>query len=99
MKSCQHHEVLDKWKSEPPPGITLHTLEWSVKTSPDSKLWRGVDTREPSSTAAEDVNGKSHDGVQCRGSVNNVSENEMGRFPHTIYQKQLQIIKSVKCRH
>jgi len=75
-----------------------HIRMVTVKTSPDSKLWRAVDTREPSSTAVEDVNGKSPDGGQCRGSLNNVAENEMGRFPHTIYQKQRQIIKSVKCR-
>ena len=50
-----------------------------------------MDTREPSSTAAEAVNGKSHDGGQGRGSLSNDTENEMGGFPHTLYQKQRQI--------
>ena len=59
----------------------------------------GVDTRDPSSTAAEAVNGKSHDGGQGRGSLSNDTENETGGFPHTLYQKQGQIIESVKCRH
>ena len=71
-----------------------HIRMVTVKTSPDSKLWRAVDTREPSSTAVEDVNGKSPDGGQCRGSLNNVAENEMGRFPHTLYQSESEVAQS-----
>ena len=56
----------------------------------------GCGTREPSSTAVEDVNGKSHDGGQCRGSLNNVAENEIGRFPHTVYQSESKVAQSYR---
>ena len=76
-----------------------HVRMVTVKTSTESKLRRGCRYKGPLLRAAEDVNGKSHDGGQGRGSLSNDTENEMGGFPHTLYQKQRQIIKSVKCRH
>ena len=71
MKRCQHHSLLEKCKSELQWDITSPQTEWPESKNPQTSAGEGVEKREPSYTAGENVNWYSHYGRQYGDSFKN----------------------------
>ena len=71
-KDAQHHYLLEKCKSKPQWGITIHQSEWSSSKSLQTINAREeMEKREPSCSVAGNVNWYSYSGKQYGGSLKN----------------------------